>query len=234
MEDKLINRFLKGVFRLRPVFPKYKATWDPRVVLEHISKFHPLKTLSLQKLTYKLSTLMALSTGHRLQTLSKINIQHIITSNDKIEILIYEMLKSSSPSKDQPRLVLPYFHEKPELCVASTLLFYIEKTREIRGNTSNLFITHKRPYKTASAQTISRWIKSTLKESGVDTEVFTAYSTRHASTSMAFKAGTSIETIRAAAGWSKESEVFFKYYNRDIKNPCEFASRVIDVENRNK
>lgn len=229
VEEKIINRFLKGVFKLRPVFPKYKTIWDPSIVLQYIAKFFPLNLLSLEHLTFKLATLLALCTGHRLQTLSKVKINNIVPLNDRIEILIFDILKTSMPSKQQPKIILPFFPDKPELCIASTLLCYIEKTKTIRGQVSSLFITHKSPHKSASVQTISRWIKATLKRSGIDTNVFTAYSTRHASTSAAFKAGTSIDTIRATAGWSKESEVFFKYYNRPIVDQCDFARSVIGL-----
>lgn len=230
MEERLINRFLKGVFRLRPVFPKYKATWDPYIVLQYLSKLFPLEMLSLENLSLKLATLMALCTGYRLQTLSKVKINNIVNLKTRVQILIFELLKTSSLSKQQPKVVLPYFSDRPEppeLCVASTLLFYIVKTEKIRDKTLHPFIRHKKPYRVASIQTISRWIKTILKRSGVDTKIFTAYSTRHASTSAALRAGTSIETIRATAGWSKESEIFFKYYNRPIVDQSEFANNIL-------
>lgn len=227
VDEKIINRFLKGVFKLRPVFPKYKTTWDPSIVLKFVATFFPLDTLTLEQLSLKLATLLALCTGHRLQTFSKIKINNIVNLGTRIEVMIFDILKNSAPSKQQPKLVLPFFPDKPELCIASTLLFYIESTRTIRGQVSNLFITHKKPHRSASVQTISRWIKTTLKRSGVDTNVFTAYSTRHASTSAAFKAGTSIETIRVTAGWSKESETFFRYYNRPIVDQGDFARNVL-------
>ena len=66
-------------------------------------------------------------------------------------------------------------------------------------------------------QTLSRWIKRTLKESGVDTGVFSAYSVRHASTSAAKRAGVSIDVIKRIAGWSKDSQVFAKYYGLELK-----------------
>ncbi|XP_025834040.1 uncharacterized protein LOC112905579 [Agrilus planipennis] len=105
IEEKLINRFLKGVFRLRPVFPKYGFTWNPNPVLAYLSTLFPLQSLSLQALTYKLSSLLALCTAHRIQTLAKIKINNLAKFDNRIEVLIPELLKTSGPSREQPRLV---------------------------------------------------------------------------------------------------------------------------------
>lgn len=227
IDNNIVNRFLKGVFRLRPTFPRYTVTWDPNKVLKHLTRYFPLNELLLQELTLKLASLIALCTGQRIQTLAKITLNNIFKLDKGVEILICDMLKTSAPAKSQPKLMLPFFESKPELCVASTLLYYIKKTTSHRGDILNLFITHKQPYKAASVQTISRWIKTVLKKSGIDVINFKAYSTRHASTSAAHRAGTSIDTIRATAGWSKESEIFFKYYNRPIKDQFEFAKNIL-------
>ncbi|KAJ8913352.1 hypothetical protein NQ315_008742, partial [Exocentrus adspersus] len=89
----------------------------------------------------------------------------------------------------QPCLQIPFFRDKPQLSVASALLVYIERTERLRNDLGKyLFITCKAPYRVASGQTLSRWIKETLKEAGVDTSIFTGYSTRHAPTSSALRA----------------------------------------------
>lgn len=227
LDDQLINRFLRGVFKLRPVFPKYTCTWDPAPVLQYLATLYPLHTLSLECLTHKLSLLLALCTAHRLQTFAKIKINNLYNLETKIEVLFPDLLKTSGPGREQPKLHLPFFKEKPELCVASTLLFYIAKTKPLRGNILELFITYKKPFHAATTQTISRWIKKTLGNGGIDIKKFTAYSTRHAASSAAFRAGVSIDTIRATAGWSKNSDVFFKFYNQPLPHNSDFSRTVI-------
>ncbi|KYN15066.1 hypothetical protein ALC57_12608 [Trachymyrmex cornetzi] len=76
-------------------------------------------------------------------------------------------------------------------------------------------------------QTVSRWIRRSLEECGVQSEYFSAHSTRHASTSFAAKNGVSIDLIKRAAGWSGESRVFAKFYNRPIINPDDFSRSVL-------
>lgn len=79
-----------------------------------------------------------------------------------------------------------------------------------------LFLTFKRPFKNASANTISWWVKDVLRASGVDISIFSAHSTRHASTSNDYRKGIKLDVIRSTVGWSEKSQTFAKYYNRPI------------------
>nr|CAH7720780.1 unnamed protein product [Callosobruchus chinensis] len=74
--------------------------------------------------------LLALSSGHREQTLSKISLNNIIKFEDRIEIKISERTKTSGKNKLQPILTLPFIKECPELGVASVLEYYVEKTKD--------------------------------------------------------------------------------------------------------
>ncbi|CAK1595514.1 unnamed protein product [Parnassius mnemosyne] len=130
----------------------------------------------------------------------------------------------------QPRMFLPYFVEDQSICPAKALEEYIKITHEIRGDIDYLLITFKKPYKQATAQTISRWIKSVLCESGIDTKEFKAHSTRHASTSNAKYLGVSLDIIRKTAGWSKSSENFAKFYNRPIEEDNNFANYILSAK----
>ncbi|XP_045446325.1 uncharacterized protein LOC123654470 [Melitaea cinxia] len=192
--DERIKRLLKGIFKQKPCRPKYITTWNPQVVLDYISQWVPNKTLSLERLTKKVTVLLALCTAHRVQTLSLIKIENIIKSSDGIKILITDLIKTSSAGKEQPHLYLPFFKENPNICPAMALEDYMYITKDLRPpNTKTLLITYKKPYRKASSQTISRWIKQTLAEGGVDVGVFSAHSTRHASTSAAASAGVCID-----------------------------------------
>lgn len=222
-----ISRFFKGVANEKPQKAKYSETWDPDKVLTFISDWFPNDTLTLERLTKKLVTLLALITAQRVQTLSKIQLDNIHQSENEIKIKITDKIKTSSRLREQPLLKIPFFTDRVSICPAKTLLDYIQKTASLRSeNENNLLITYKRPYHTATTQSISRWIKDVLCESGIDTTIFTAHSTRHASTSAAARTGINIETIRKAAGWSKNSSVFAQFYNRPLNNQDVFASYV--------
>ncbi|CAD6225121.1 GSCOCG00011809001-RA-CDS, partial [Cotesia congregata] len=214
-DSVLLNRFFKGVFKQRPLKARYDRTWDPKIVLDFLEKWSPVESLNLSELTKKVATLLALGTGHRLQTLAAISLTNIKKSKTGLEIEIKDLIKTSKKGRKQPLLQLPTFKEKPQLCIVTHVLRYIEVTKKLRKDCKKLLITWKKPHKEASSQTISRWIKSVLSASGVSEE-FTGYSTRHASTSSAFRKGLDINVIKSTAGWSKSSEVFARFYNRPL------------------
>ena len=77
--------------------------------------------------------------------------------------------------------------------------YYLKPTKNLRQpNCDFLFISFKKPNKSVSAQTISRWIREMLIKCGV--KDFSGYSTRHASTSAASRNGINVNIIKIAAG----------------------------------
>ena len=164
-----------------------------------------------------------------MQTLSKIKINEIVFENNFAQIFISERIKTSALNRNQPVLKIPRFDEQKSLCVFTLLKFYIEKTSDIRKNEKYLFLTHKKPFHKATTQTISRWIKETLTQSGIDTKIFKSHSTRHASTSAASRSGINIETIRKTAAWTEGSGVFARFYNRPVIENCTFAKSILNL-----
>lgn len=226
--DGLIGRFMKGIYKIKPTKPKYNSTWDITPVLDYLEKLRPLKDLKLMEATQKVATLLALTSAQRLQTLALIKINNIEKNEKEIRIKITDQIKTSKPGSYQPELILPFFKDRPKICVASIVLEYIEITKSLRDkNNTNLFITTTKPFGAASSQTISHWIKGLLKDAGIDTNVFSAYSTRHASVSAAHKRGVDIDTIRRSAGWAPSSQTFFKFYNKPIVSSNESFTKVI-------
>lgn len=214
--DDRVKRFFKGIFKLKPVFPRYNVTWDPTVVLDYLSSFSD-DSLSLEQLSKKLVMLLALATGHRTQTLSLVKISNMTFYNDRVVIAITDLIKTSGIGRTQPILNLPYFRQRPNICPVNTLQLYLAATSSVRPtNMDSLILTYKKPHRAASSQTIGRWIKQTLHESGIDTSIFGSHSTRHASTSAASRAGISVDVIRRSAGWTNQSAVFANFYNRPI------------------
>ncbi|XP_015119029.1 uncharacterized protein LOC107042483 [Diachasma alloeum] len=226
-EDPLIQRFFKGLSVLRPSQPKYDYTWNPKSVLLSIEKWPDNSELSLKQLSKKLITLLALTTAHRIQSLSTIKIDNIDTQNDIVHIKIPDRIKTSARIRPNPLIELPVFRAQPSLCVVSTLRAYMDRTKMLRSS-SDLFISTRKPHEPASKQTISNWLKEALAECNIDTKVFTAHSTRHASTSLAALKGINIETIGKTAGWTAESSVFARFYNRPILESESFARAIIE------
>lgn len=227
--DFRLRRFFKGVFGMRPPLARYEHTWDPDIVLSYVRLLQN-KDISLEILTQKLAILLALVTGQRIQTLGLIDVRNIFIHTEKIEIKITNRVKTSAVNRPQPLLVLPFYKKDPHICVGSTLLEYLKRTKDLRGDGTFLFITFKKPHRKASPQTISRWIGIMLKKSGLDTSQFKPQSTRHASTSKVARAGVSFDTIRLAAGWSEKSKTFANFYNRPVFDNTRFAKTVLSLD----
>lgn len=139
--------------------------------------------------------LLALGLAFRIQSISLIKINNIKSCKQGVDIRIHDLIKTSRPGSTQPCTWFPFFDEKPQICIARTLVYYLEKTRTIRRNSKNLLISFKEPHNPIGRQTISRW---------------------HASTSKASQAGLDINSIKKAAGWSERSSTFAKFYNRPV------------------
>lgn len=99
-----------------------------------------------------------------------------------------------------------------------TLRQYIQVTAPVRKENSQLFLGTVKPHKPVAPCTIARWLKEVLKMSGIDVSVFTAHSTRGASSSAAADSGITTGDILKTADWSTES-VFRKFYYRSSRDP---------------
>lgn len=148
-------------------------TWNPDQVINFLKQLPPNQELPLEMLTYKLVTLLALASAQRVQTLSLIRVCNIKHIDSGYEIKIPDEIKTSHVNTYQPCLLVPRFPEAPEVCVASVLECYLLATQPIRNNSeqSFLFLTFRKPHKSATTQTISRWIKHTLSLAGIDTDI---------------------------------------------------------------
>lgn len=207
--SNLIYRFMKGLKVEIPPKPRYSSTWDVGQVLDLISKWTQIETLSLKLLTYKLVSLLALSTAARSQTLKALRVDQVIINEDKIIFNCGDKLKNSKPGKDF-LLELKTF-VKPELCPVRTVLCYLNRTEKLRKD-EQLLISFVN-YKAVSTSTIARWLKSVLILANVDISIFKAHSFRSASSSAAAHAGCKISDILKTASWSS-AKTFNTFYLR--------------------
>jgi integrase len=224
--------FMKGVFNLKPTKPKYVSTWDPTVVLSFLEGWSPADYIDLEKLTLKIIVLILLITGQRPQIIPKLNIRNLKSGSDFYEfVLEVTDFKQGRPNYRPSTILLKAFKPNKKLCIFRYLTVYIQKTALLRKEQSQLILTHKKPYKAASANSISRWIKQVLTLSGVDIGVFSAGSTRAASTSKAKEQGASVDQILHMGGWSRET-TFNTYYNRPVL-PTPVAERLLNCIDHN-
>lgn len=133
-DHALLRQFMKGISKLRPPTPKYSTTWDVDSVLETFRSWESNEKLSLYHLSVKLSSLLALVSGQRVQTLHAINIDDILFEAKVIRIFVNAKLKTSRPGQEQPCIHIQRSYKSSNLCVDRCLTEYLNRTRNIRGN----------------------------------------------------------------------------------------------------
>ena len=216
---------MKGLYNINPPLPKYDIIWDPDDVLRHLKTLSPISSLDLKTLTLKTVFLTLLVSGQRVQTLTALSLIHMKRTDDYILFRIPGLLKQSRPGRRNPSVLLRAFSPDADICVLHHMTAYISRTSTIRGPHNSLFISYKKPHAPVSKDTLSRWIKQVLGESGINIDNFSSHSVRSASTSAAKRGGATVPEIMATAGWAKKS-TFAKYYDKEIV-PSTFETAVL-------
>ena len=116
------------------------------------------------------------------------------TSSVHFTVVQLTKTRSSGPPRSVVYSALP---DDQDNCPVANLRQYIERTTSFVAAMvpKPVFITSKKPFRRARPATLGHWIKDTLKAAGVDTERYTVYSTRSASTSQARRKGVLVSDI---------------------------------------
>ena len=221
----LIKKFMKGVYNCKPTLPRQSATWDVSLVLRYLKSLYPHGNLSLKQLSYKLIVLLALTTGQRIQTLHSVDLKNVVLSPNFIKIRIGELLKQTKVGQHLTELYIEEYKQDKAICVVEAFHAYVEKTKMLRGDYSQLFIGLQKPHTPVTKSTLARWIKAVLVSSCIDMSMYTPHSTRSASTSVA-ALKIPIVSVLKTAGWKKDC-VFRKFYQREVTNNSEFSNAVL-------
>ena len=142
-KDPGLARFFKGLSVIKPQKPKYDSIWDPEPVINYLEKLQPNEEISLENLTKKSVTLLALSTAQRLQTLAIISIDNISISEEKLQIEVPDRTKTSGRNRTQPFLNIPKFENRPNLCVVAVIQAYLRRTKAFGEKTKSCLLLLK-------------------------------------------------------------------------------------------
>ena len=86
---------MKGIFNLCPPCPRNVQTWDVSVVLRYLKLLLPAPLLSMENLTLKLVTLMALISLSRANLLHKLDLRFRVFKRDGVLFTLPPVRKSS-------------------------------------------------------------------------------------------------------------------------------------------
>ena len=99
----LVTRFMKGVFQSRPTFPKYAEIWDVNVVLSYLKTLSPVAKLSLKDLTYKVTMMLMLLSGQRIQTIQLLDLKDMTMSKSQFTFKVSSKVKHTKPGRHLQR-----------------------------------------------------------------------------------------------------------------------------------
>ncbi len=207
-----VRSLLRGVYNLRPPVAKYTSIWDVNLVLAYIGC---MITNNIMDLSMKLTTLLMILSGNRVNMLSHFSITNLFITNEEATFVFDKALKHSRPNFNIKPMVFRAFPEQPFLCPVKTIWDYLN-IREDKTADTGLFITTTKPHRAATPDTIARWIKNTLALAGIDTGRFSAHSCRASATSAAHFQGISLSTIMKSASWTNVG-TFKTHYLKDIE-----------------
>ena len=227
-------------------FPK----WDLKIVLDSLTRspYEPLHTADRKALTLKTCFLLFLASGSRCGEIHALDIRHIVqrehwkfvslaphpnflpknfnysTGGRNFEGFQIESLKHR---------LGPGLEEEALLCPVRALRFYLDKTKPLRGDNSQLFISmvgDKR--KPICKNTIASWVKNTVLEAYKNTPgeaaenlKISSHEVRALATSTAFYHNVAMEEVMKAARWANQS-TFTTFYLRDVAEDMEGIKRL--------
>ena len=169
----IVKRYMKGIFENNPTLPKFQFTWNVSLLFNYFRNMQDIHALDIQKLTQKLVMLMTLISGEQ-RTIHSIRVSDIKILDNKVVIPIMSLIKQTKPTKDMAPLCFQIYNKEPKLCVVTHLTEYLKRTKSYR-DTDKLFLTYIKAYRAASKDTISRWCKSIIKESGITTHSYNSF-----------------------------------------------------------
>ena len=171
--------------------------------------------------------MLCLLSAQRRQTIKALRIDHMEVTTLSYIFHLVDTLKQSRPGYHHQPIRFDKYDVEPKLCVYSCITEYLKRTETIRSDINQLLITYSRPYRAASADTISRWSKQFLSLAGIDTSRYKCHSTRAAATSHVVRHNHAyLSDIMRAAGWSNE-HVFHRFYNLPSEEQFNFGRALL-------
>lgn len=210
-----VHRVLKAISLVKP--PEKKTViWDTQLLFNWL-KNNP-STESLFDTARRTAIILLLASGRRIHDLTLLDLSkdNLLTDDEKHEILLWPRFGSKTDSADNRQSGwLLKAHPEEYLCPVKHIKKLIEATEnrrtKVTGLTS-LFISITGVIKPATQTIIGSWIKSILKDAGVDAS---PGSVRSAVASRSFLENRPIEEILRRGNW-RSSQTFKKFYCRAV------------------
>ena len=234
-----LHRLFSSFYRDRLKSSRNLPKWNLSVVLNELTKapFEPMKDTDLKHLTLKTAFLLALASGKRRSEI------HAWVANkvsnlgqwEKVSLFPSDFIAKNQLAREGSQSVSPVtipalttivdrqFKEDRTLCPVQALRYYLDRTKDLRGSRSLLFISFKKGHTSdIRPATLSSWLKQTIlpdykqaDQQALDLVQVKVHDIRAFVASKAFYGGVSVDQIMQACHW-KAHNTFTNFYLKDL------------------
>ena len=195
--------------------PKYTFIWDVAIVVKYLDSLGHNDSLNDKLLTLKLTMLLALTSSARAHEICLLNNSLLVKHHSGYEFHFSNPTKVDRVGKKRPPIKFMPFKGDKNLCVCNCIDSYLLRTKDRRGENSQLLLSYVKPFLPVKTSTVSRWLTNVLSLSGINISVYAGHSTRSASTSKAKLGGVPVKEIMKRGHWAS-STTFEKYYFKEV------------------
>lgn len=130
---------------------------------------------------------MTLASFMRVAEIAAMDLKSLVFSEDAV-LFSLSILRKTQRSGPLMSISIKKF-ENPLPCPVEAIRNFVSATAAFRSGSveEKLWVSARAPHGRVSSNTIASWIKAVMKESGIDTGIFSAHSTRSAASSQAAK-----------------------------------------------
>ena len=221
-----LHRLLSSFHRDRPKSSRNLPKWNLSVVLNELTKapFEPMKDSDLKPLTLKTAFLLALASGKRRSEIHAWVANKVANLGQWEKVALFpssDFIAKNQLAREGSQSVSPVtipalttivdrqFKEDRTLCPVRALRFYLNRTKDLRGSRSLLFISFKKGHTSdIRPATLSSWLKQTIllcykqaDQQALDLVQVKAHDIRAFAASKAFYGGVSVDQIMQACHW---------------------------------
>ena len=216
-EHPFVRQFMKGVFNIKPVQCKYTEIWNPDVVLTMFKLPEwRISEMSDAMLVKKVVMLILLATDQRGQIILALKKSAMmITDKEVVFKITTGDLKQGRRGYKVPLIRINRFPDH-DICPVVHIEEYVKRTESVRGDEDRLILISRKPFNAVSRDSVSRWTLDVLKCAKIDTDCFSAGSTRSAAGSKADRKGVPLDVILSKGGWTQAS-TFARFYNKKLQ-----------------
>ena len=204
----LVVHLLKGMQNTRPPQPRYTHTWDVQLVTKYLDSLGTTKLLYLKLISIKLTILSALTCPEHTSSLAKLDLRYCCVGSEGVSFTLASPRKrGSTDNLPQAFLFFASFPRNKRLFPDDTLRVNLKATRHLRpvfpsSKPDPLFVSYVKPHNPITSPTLSRWLRTAIKNAGIDTELFESHSVRGASTTAAANSNVPLDKVLKMTDWS--------------------------------